>query len=367
MTLRSAVKRRKVFESSLTNAISPTVSGMLTVDKAFVLLGKIAFSIHKNKKYPISLEDIVEIIRLYCKEYGGIVDSQSFVSGMVKARILSVCGDQNSYKFCNNNYLAYFIASEICDNRDVETAKWCLECACFGINANILMFITYKTNDLALLDIILNESIEIARGWEEYRFDMEEISYLNKLKSSDFKFSNPNQSEKSVNSQNDLEKDKTEVSNGTVDIISIYEYDEADIGKLENQVVRAISLLAIISRCLPNFEHRMKRGQKEIIVKALEFLSDFEWIDIAKETHCLELLEVLKRADKVDEFISRAIEIKESTRLPVVKLALSMSAHQLLMRGKLSKGQIQRLESKFFPKESHSRVLLQRKKYKKSK
>ena len=44
----------KVFESSITNILSPHMSGTLTVDKAMIVLGKIAFYIHSNRKYPIS-------------------------------------------------------------------------------------------------------------------------------------------------------------------------------------------------------------------------------------------------------------------------------------------------------------------------
>ena len=51
--------------------------------------------------------------------------------------------------------------------------------------------------------------------------------------------------------------------------MSIYDYKEDEIGKLENQLTRSISLLMLIARCLPNFEHRLKREQKEAVVRAI--------------------------------------------------------------------------------------------------
>lgn len=49
----------------------------------------------------------------------------------------------------------------------------------------------------------------------------------------------------------------------------IYDYKEEEIEKLENQLIRSISLLMLIARCLPNFEHRLKKAQKQAVIRAI--------------------------------------------------------------------------------------------------
>lgn len=68
--------------------------------------------------------------------------------------------DRGLYKFCNNNYLAYFIASEICANKDLQAVQYCLKYSCFGINSTVLMFVTYLTNETSLIDAILTSATE---------------------------------------------------------------------------------------------------------------------------------------------------------------------------------------------------------------
>lgn len=41
-------------------------------------------------------------------------------------------------------------------------------------------------------------------------------------------------------------------------IKDIYDWDEANIEKFNNQLIRMTSLLQIISRCLPCFDHLLK-------------------------------------------------------------------------------------------------------------
>ena len=57
--------------------------------------------------------------------------------------------------------------------------------------------------------------------------------------------------------------------NSQVDVVSIYDYKEEEIEKLENQLIRSISLLMLIARCLPNFEHRLKKAQKQAVIRAI--------------------------------------------------------------------------------------------------
>lgn len=67
------------------------------------------------------------------------IDAVNFIATVTKAGILTKYEERGAYKFCNNNYLAYFIASEICANKDREAVQYCLEYSCFGINSTVLI------------------------------------------------------------------------------------------------------------------------------------------------------------------------------------------------------------------------------------
>lgn len=258
----------KVFESTITNALSPHISGTLTVDKAMLVLGKIAFFIHAFKRYPISDKEIISIIDDYCEEYGAKIDSVNFITTVVKAGVLTNYEENGLYKFCNNNYLAYFVANEICANRDLGSVQDCLKFSCFGINSTILMFVTYLTNETTLIDAILDTATQVSENWKEFSFGLPELKHL-EVPASVKRLSAPSKQDIANDRAIDSEKDRAETENAQIDVINIYDYNEEEIAKLENQLVRSVSLLMLIARCLPNFEHRLKKQQKEKVVRAI--------------------------------------------------------------------------------------------------
>lgn len=257
----------KVFESSITNALSPHVPSPLTVDKVFLILGKVAYHAHSCRHYPISDQEILKIISDYCEEYGGTINGVALIQSVLESRVFSRCPENGMYKFCNNNYLAYFIAYEICNSKNIDAVNACLNYACFGINSNILMFVTYITNEDSIIGAILTAALSSVDGWDEFSFSMKEFTHLNVRKS--YQLPAPSQDEIDQDKEDDLQKDKSEIENATFDIVSIYDYNEEEINTLENRLTRSISLMIILSRCLPNFEHRLKKKQKEAIIKAL--------------------------------------------------------------------------------------------------
>lgn len=283
----------KVFESSITNALSPYVHAPLTVDKVLLILGKVAFRAHTNRHYPISYQEILAVIAEYCDEYGGSIDGVSLINSVVESRILSRYSADGLYKFCNNNYLAYFVAYEICNSKNVEAVKGCFESACFGIYSNILMFVTYITNENSIIEQILNAALSATENWKEFSFSMDEISHL--CISPNKGLLPPSEEDIEEDRQADLAKDRAEIDNCHLDIVNVYDYDEADKDKLENQLTRAISLMLLLARCLPNFEHRLKKHQKEAIITALYTLPNkvfYVWASHVEQTRD-ELMELI--------------------------------------------------------------------------
>ncbi len=260
----------KVFEASITTAVQKNLVPPLSVEKIYMILDKIAYYIHAQKKYPVSHEEILNAIKQYNDEYGDSVDFQDVLNICINAKILRHCSDANQYKFFNNNYLAYFAAREIrrlCIDKNYDPLKEVLNYACFGINASILMFITYLTDDLSLLKQILAKAIESVKDWDEFKFETLEISYLKSAR--DFSISAPSKKEIEEDKERELTKDRVESDSNLIDTKNIYDYSEDDLAKLTNKLSRSLSLLIVIARCFPNFEHLMKKADKECFVREI--------------------------------------------------------------------------------------------------
>lgn len=305
----------KVFESSITNALSSHVPSPLTVDKVFTILGKIALHGHKKQKYPITDTDITDVISAYMKDYGGKVSVVDFVNCVLNARIMVKVGDSGTYKFCNNNYLAYFIASEICKTKDTQEVIACLKTACFGIYSNILLFVTYITNDQSIIDTLLNNALSYVEEWKEFSFADNNISHLHAV-GANVDILPPTQEDISQDQQQDVEKDRSEIDNATFDIINIYDHDIQDAEKLENRITRAISLMMLLARCLPNFEHDLKIYQKEAIIHALYTIPNriyYGWASHVEE--CSEELLHLITTMETNAFVRHKPTLEDARRI----------------------------------------------------
>ena len=317
----------KVFESTITSTLSPHMSGTLTVDKAMLILGKIGFYVHQHRKYPISDKDIISVIDSYCSEYGAKIDAVNFISTAVSAGVLTKYEDQGLYKFCNNNYLAYFIASEICANRDLETVQYCLEYSCFGINSTVLMFVTYLTSETSLIDAILTAAMTVSSEWKEFYFGMPELKHL-EVQSTVKALAPPSKYDVEKDQKIDNEKDRTEIENAQIDVVNIYDYKEEEIGKLENQLTRSISLLMLIARCLPNFEHRLKKTQKEAVVRAIYELPNkifYAWaIETEKQKDALIQMILQMETNEFTRRINTEDEAKRCLQWNSVSLLLEL-------------------------------------------
>lgn len=303
----------KVFEASITTALSQYMTKSLKVDKAMLVLGKIAFSIHKTRKYPISQGDIVLIIGAYCEEYSTTINAKDFIKILEDAKIMVRCADDVTYRFCNNNYLAYFVASEITANKDREAVRYCMEYACFGINSTILMFVTYLTHETELIEQIVKVADAVASGWKKFEFGMPELDYL-EIQAPPRRILPPSKTEIDQDRKVDEQKDRQETESSRIDVVSVYDYDEHEVEKLENQLICAISLLRLIARCLPNFEHRLKKEKKEAVIKTLYELPNkifYAWAIEVKS--CEEDILQLILSMETNEF-TRRIKTKDDAK-----------------------------------------------------
>lgn len=260
----------KVFEANITNLLRGYQSANLSVDKLFVLLSKIAYYIHFNKAYPISEKEISIVIDEYNDNYDAKVRVSDIINIVTEAKIL-ICDSSGDYRFSNRNYLSYFVAREI-NKKYNETGndtdlKTILGNACFGINADVLMFISYITDNIRIQRFILNMTMSLTNEWLEFDFKENIPEYLKK--GYQIEIETPTEKDSERVKKDEIEREKELNGNDDIKQIDIYDYTDSEADEFINQIIRASSLLMIVARCLPNFEHSMLREDKEAFVEAI--------------------------------------------------------------------------------------------------
>ena len=195
------------------------------------------------------------------------------------------------------------------------------------MNATILMFVTYLTNDTTLIDLILEAAKKTSDEWDEFIFGMPGFKHL-EVQAPPKNAIMLTKEDMTWNQQVDDETDHSEVDKAHIDVVSIYDYNEEEITKLENQLVRAISLLMLISRCLPNFEHRLKKNQKEAIIKTIYQLPNKIFYAWAQEIEkCSESLVAMILSIETNDFtrkIQTETDAKRYLQLNSISLLLEL-------------------------------------------
>lgn len=284
----------KVFEANIVSLIKPN-AGRMSVDKILIVLDKIAFEMHSTRTTPLCQKAINRIISEYNDEFDSVVDYEEFLKIVKDSRIL--VKEESCYYFAEKNYLAYFVAREIkrkcLEEQDFSEFNKALDYACFGINSDILLFVTYITDNINLIRMLIDKGFEYTSDWSSFDLNNITIPYLsdmNQLKVERLKESDKKESEKrDIDHEKYLEKTKNRSA------AVVYTYEEKELSIME-MMIRAVSLLLIISRTLPSFEHMMRKKDKE---KCVNLIYDLPlrifniWAQ-GIEDNKLELIELFK-------------------------------------------------------------------------
>lgn len=300
----------QTFESNITTQLNANNKPKISIKKLYRLLSMLAHYIHFNKAYPISEEAILEIVNEYNKEDNEISPTD-FLNVITSAKILYY--DGSGYKFVNRNHLAYFVAREVNfrynSTGEEQDLNYLLHYACFGINPDILMFITYITDNRRILQYILNLTDSLTRNWEEFNFDNNLPSFLQ-----------INQYQKPTLPDPDIEKNiqkaeiekENEVQN-RLQTTDLYDYQEEKSEEMFNQIIRSLSLLTVVSKCLPSFEDIMDKQMKSDFINMIYHLPNKIYSVWAKETdkYYDELIDYLTDQNHSDYQRQKAIDKDE--------------------------------------------------------
>ena len=260
-----------IFQSNITKIIQ--YDSQLDPNITIYLLQKIAFYIHSHKEYPLSPSNFSKIIETYNNErkrYLSPIKPNEFLQRLINVRIFAYADIEGNIKFSYNSYLSFFIAKEILYNRDDIALNKLIENICFGLNADILLFLCYLTdsNNNAILKLIVDKAKNFFSPYEELNFSKSNIKYL-LLKGKALRLEMPTSNK--INKKAEI-IDKKERYVKKADIIrvqDIYDYDESLLNTQKMINLTGIKYIEIISKILPDFIHSLEPSQIDIIIEAI--------------------------------------------------------------------------------------------------
>ena len=290
----------KVFEANLTNKIDGILKKgykNITVDLMYVLFGKIAYYIHFNKAYPIKRSEIDSIVNEYVSDYGDKIETEDIIDIAKSAKILINTEDsKEQFRFSNKSMLAYFVAREIVLKKDTNDLTDIMSKACINICTDILIFIIYLSNDTLLLNEIIKYVKENVLDLSiEFSIPDAVPDFIKNDKTISIKQNTMNGRE----AKKQIEQSEKVAEEGMVKeftISDLYDWDDSTIDNINNKLLKMTSLLHIIAKCLPCFEHLLKKPQKKDIIELLFRLPNVIFVFWTKqfEDHYEEIIDELK-------------------------------------------------------------------------
>lgn len=261
-----------VYENSIKSRIISNAE-FADVNGIFNIMEDMAYYMHFEKKSWITIEELSKIIEVYNKEYRQNVKVITLIHNCEEAKL--IIEKDSKVRLKDNNLLAYFVAQALNrkyhdeDIKDIDCKiDYLLNNLCFGINSDIVLFMSLVMSNPKIIDIILQYAKRYFENMEELSFDKNNIPFLCQ---SDFNVKNtiPNEKEKKEKEKQLVKYEEELNDSEIVELIDEYAYDEKDISTIENQVLKSIKYLEVLSKILPAFCHNMKASQQDELVKAL--------------------------------------------------------------------------------------------------
>lgn len=255
----------QVFEFEIQKSII-SFAGQSELSDMLVAIEEIAGYMFINKRDVLTVENVNEIITHYNDEYGMDLKCQRVLDISINSKILTLAEDM-SILFANKNYLAYFIAKYLIKVSQSETADnsgiiEVIKHICFGINSDIILFLSYLTDSIKMIYSVAEMEGELLTEWAELDFNKAFFILEENMK----KIGAPTKDDKKFVEQ---EKEKYEEENAGYNLVAkgVFEYNEADINKHNFKLLRAIRYMEILCKALPVFNNKLKLPQKEKLIE----------------------------------------------------------------------------------------------------
>ena len=320
----------KVFESSIETTIAVNLSGRKeNANDIIVALSEVAFYLHFNMEYPISIEHIKKSIEYYCEYYdNNYLTTSRFVEIAVNSGLLILSPSGDSYRFKSKDHLAYFVAKALNrkfhDDRNDKYLRQIVDQSCFGINGDILLFLTYIGENVAIVRLLLEQEYALVKDWPE--FDVANISakYLTSTQTAELSAPSADQRERNLETRSSIE----EVLDQDADLIQtidLYDYDISQIDEFNNQIIRAFLGLKTISRSLSAFFSILPSPDKKKTVNAIFKLPNLIFGRITQEID-------IKAKELIEDLVSNQDPQakKQLTKADVLNMLQMLSTQSLL-------------------------------------
>lgn len=261
----------KVFEASIERSIAPHLVGRKeNSNDIIVALSEIAHYIHFNKEYPINAEHIHEVIAAYCEYYDNrYLTAERFIEIGVNSGLLPRTSNGYEYRFASKNHLAYFVAKALNrrfhDTGDTTDLESIVRQSCFSINGDILLFMTYISDNVNIPRLLLEQAVSYVSGWTEFDLSDIGIKYLQSMPAKSLVSPKEDEKEEEIHNQAIEEEERDTI----IETLDIYDYDETKIDELNNQLIRAFLQLKIIARNFSAFISILPGPVKKDYVSAM--------------------------------------------------------------------------------------------------
>lgn len=260
----------KIFEFELNQSIMKFVKRQ-DADELFTAFEEVAGYMYTNKKDELLIEEVRAVIENYNNTYGEHVNVKDVINIGIKAKILRETDDLSIY-FLNKNHLSYFIAKYLIRGSQGEPAdtsgiEYALQNICFGINADIVLFISYILNNTRILTSISNYTGELLKSWDAISFSDKNISLLHNVPLE--QINPPSEEEKKKYESVKEESEETNYSEDIIEAKGLFDYDDSDIDQYQYRLVRALKYTEMICKALSAFHSKLKLNQKNDLVESI--------------------------------------------------------------------------------------------------
>lgn len=260
----------KIFEFELQQSII-NLSKRADVDEIFIAFEEIAGYMYSTRQDILRIEDVRLVIDTYNRNYGVSVNVKTILEIGIRAKIFKQ-DDSMSIYFANKNHLAYFIAKYLirCMQNDptfTEGIQYALRNICFGINSDIILFISYLLNSTQSIMSILSEAGDLLSPWDEVNLEQKNISILSMTTVP--QIAPPTAAEQEEYKEQVERSEESQYSEETVEGLGLFEYNDEDINKYPYRLIRAIKYTEMLCKALPAFNSSLKLQQKQAIINSI--------------------------------------------------------------------------------------------------
>lgn len=260
----------KVFEYNITSALL-AYSSEFELDEIITGIEEISYYMHFNKKDILKYDELEKVINDYNTNYYVKLNPKKLCETLIKSNIFKEDSETFALYFCNKNYLAYFVARclyrKFQNEGEYDDINYILKNICFGINSDIILFISYLSNNTRIIKSICEYADQIMSDFGEISFENNNVMLLSNYGALPAK----EPEEKDVEEYEER-KDKAEELSYDIDSIEargIYKYDESEIDKFYYKLERSIKYTEMICKALPAFNSIMKANQKNNLVEKI--------------------------------------------------------------------------------------------------